>query len=185
MFCEAYLWCISWFCYELNILIMITQCYSAVMKWHNIQFCVYNAKWFYLMTHIVSTKSEMSHQCQANGTNCLTVILGKINPSNGWLWMNVSYTLSREYRMVRNRYSRLLFTSEDRLWANLHVQEQLTNMTSQCQCLAFAWRHRSTVMTSQCQGKKTPSLATMAKWAIDHCLQRNGICSRYKIACKK
>ena len=67
--------------------------------------------------------------------------------NQAWLiW--VSYTLSREYRMVRNRYSRLLFTIEDRLCANLRVQEQSTNMTSQC--LAFAWRHRSTVMTSQC-----------------------------------
>ena len=34
----------------------------------------------------------------------------------------ISYTLSREYRVVRNRYSRLLFTSEDRLCANLHAQ---------------------------------------------------------------
>ena len=62
----------------------------------------------------------------------------------------VSYTLSREYRVVRNRYSRLIFTCEDRLCANLRVQEQSTNMTSQCQCFAFTWRHRSTVMTSQC-----------------------------------
>ena len=61
----------------------------------------------------------------------------------------VSYTLRREYRVVRYRYSRLLFTSEDRLCANLHVQEQSTNMTSQCQCLTFAWRHISTVVTSQ------------------------------------
>ena len=44
----------------------------------------------------------------------------------------LSYTLSREYRVVRSRYSRLLFTSEDCLCANLHVQEQWTNMTSQC-----------------------------------------------------
>ena len=49
----------------------------------------------------------------------------------------ISYTLSREYRVVRNRYSRLLFTSEDRLCANLRVQEQSTNMTSQCQYPAF------------------------------------------------
>ena len=39
-------------------------------------------------------------------------------------------TLSREYRVLRNRYSRLLFTSELRLCANLRVQEQSTNMTS-------------------------------------------------------
>ena len=35
-----------------------------------------------------------------------------------------SYTLSREYRVARYRYSRLLFTSEDRLCANLRVQWQ-------------------------------------------------------------
>ena len=60
-----------------------------------------------------------------------------------------SYTLSREYRVVRYRYSRLLFTSEDRLFANLRVQEQSTNMTSQWQCPTFVWRHRSTLVTSQ------------------------------------
>ena len=38
--------------------------------------------------------------------------------------------LSREYRVVRNRYSRLFFASEDRLCAHLRVQEQSTNMTS-------------------------------------------------------
>ena len=36
--------------------------------------------------------------------------------------------LGREYRVMRNRYSRLLFTSEDHLCANLRVQEQSTNM---------------------------------------------------------
>ena len=36
----------------------------------------------------------------------------------------ISYTLSREYRVARYRYSRLLFTSEDRLCANLRVQWQ-------------------------------------------------------------
>ena len=60
-----------------------------------------------------------------------------------------SYMLRREYRVVRYRYSRLLFTSEDCLCANLRVQEQSTIMTSQCQCPTFAWHHRSTVVTSQ------------------------------------
>ena len=41
----------------------------------------------------------------------------------------ISYTLGREYREVRNRYSQLLFTSEDRLCANLRLQEQSTNRT--------------------------------------------------------
>ena len=60
----------------------------------------------------------------SNLSGVLSVILALI--------IVISYTLSREYRVVRNRYSRLFFTSEDRLCANLRVQEQLTNMTSQC-----------------------------------------------------
>ena len=43
-------------------------------------------------------------------------------PRDWMLWF--SYTLSREYRVARYRYSRLLFTSEDRLCANLLVQWQ-------------------------------------------------------------
>ena len=61
----------------------------------------------------------------------------------------VSYTLSREYRVVRNQYSRLLFTSEDCLCTNLHVREQSMNMTSQCQSPFFLWRNKSTVVRSQ------------------------------------
>ena len=45
------------------------------------------------------------------------------------------YTVSHEFRAG---LSRLLFASEDLLCANLRVQEQSTNMTSLCQCLAFA-----------------------------------------------
>ena len=41
---------------------------------------------------------------------------------------------------VRNRYSRLLFTSEDRLCANLRVQEQSRNMASQCQYQNFVFK---------------------------------------------
>ena len=66
----------------------------------------------------------------------------------------VSYTLCREYRVVRNRYSRLLITCKDRLCANLHVQERSTNITLQCQYLAFTWRHRSPMMTPQCYVRK-------------------------------
>ena len=39
--------------------------------------------------------------------------------------------LRREYQMIGNWYSRLLFTSEDQLCTNFHVQEQSTDMTSQ------------------------------------------------------
>ena len=45
----------------------------------------------------------------------------------------ISHTLNCEHRVARNRHSWLLFTSDDRLYANLCVQEQSTNMTSQCQ----------------------------------------------------
>ena len=41
--------------------------------------------------------------------------------------------------MARYRYSWLLFTSEDRLCANLRVQWQSTYMTSQFQYFAFTW----------------------------------------------
>ena len=43
-----------------------------------------------------------------------------------------SYMLSREYWVVRNQYSRLSFTREDRLCANLYMQEQYTIMMPQC-----------------------------------------------------
>ena len=60
-----------------------------------------------------------------------------------------SHTLSREYRVAGYRYSLLLFTCEDRLCANMHVQWQSSNMTLQYQYLAFGWRHRSIMVTSQ------------------------------------
>ena len=76
---------------------------------------------------------------------CWTYLCAYNHPSKRKI---VSYTLSRDNRVVKNRYLRLLFTSEDRFCANLHVQKQSTNMTSQCQYPKFAWRQRSTVVTS-------------------------------------
>ena len=67
-----------------------------------------------------------------------------------YIYIYIYIYISPEYWVVRNRYSLLLFTSEDRLCANLRVQKQSTIMTSRCQCLACAWRLRPTVMTSQC-----------------------------------
>ena len=52
-----------------------------------------------------------------------------------------SYTLSRKYQVAGNRYSRLFYSTEDKRCANLCVQEQSTNMTSQIHNIAFAWRH--------------------------------------------
>ena len=68
---------------------------------------------------------------------------------NASLMTLIPYVLSREYRVARNRYSRLLFTCEDRFCAQLCVQKQSTNMTSQCQYPTSVWCHRSTVVTSQ------------------------------------
>ena len=77
----------------------------------------------------------------------------------------ISYMLSREYRVARYRYSRLLFTSEDRLCAKLRVQWQdkydvtipvfRVRMTSQINCGDVTML-----------GQKRPPLATMAKWAL-------------------
>ena len=82
-----------------------------------------------------------------------------------WI-MHFSYTLSREYRVLRNRYSWLLFTSENRFYVNLRLQEQSANMTPQY--TTFASRHRSTVVGDVTRlSQKRPPLVTMAKSAID------------------
>ena len=55
---------------------------------------------------------------------------------------HVSYTLNRECQVVGNQYSRLLFTSEDQVCANLRVQEQST-CTSRSHDVVdqLWWRH--------------------------------------------
>ena len=78
-------------------------------------------------------------------TDLLTLTLGFTDSYIGffisYVGLIISYMLNREYRVVRNRYSRLLFTSEDRLCTNICVQEQPTNMTSQCQCSWMLLKH--------------------------------------------
>ena len=91
-------------------------------------------------------------------THCIYVVLPEYSHFDAlpvWLQkgdnhikQSISYTLSREYRVARNRYSGVLFTNEDRFCAKLRVQQKSTNMTSQCQYPTFQWRHRSTVVTS-------------------------------------
>ena len=61
-----------------------------------------------------------------------------------------SHIISRERRVVKNRYSWLLFTNYDRFCDNLRVQEQSANVMPQCLYPTFAWGHRSNVVTSQC-----------------------------------
>ena len=96
----------------------------------------------------------------------------------------VSYMLSHEYKVVRNRYTQLVFTNKDCLCTNLHVQEQSMNMTSQCQYLGSAWRHRSTVVTSQCSVRKD---RPWQQWLNGRSLMvfSGIVCWGHKIACKK
>ena len=64
-----------------------------------------------------------------------------------------------------------IFTVVIHLWSlspNLRVQEQSTKMTSQCQYLAFAWRHKLNCSDVTKASQKSPFLAKMAKWAIDY-----------------
>ena len=60
------------------------------------------------------------------------------------------------------RYSRLIFTSDYQLCANLHKEKSL-EMTSRWQSFAFAWRQIT---------DWSMSLATMAKWPIGVCFHR-------------
>ena len=80
----------------------------------------------------------------------------------------LSYTLSREYQVVRNRYSRLLFTSEDRICANLRVQrtidEHVVKMPVARVCVTSQINYGDVTLISQ----KKLSLATMAKSTIDN-----------------
>ena len=84
-----------------------------------------------------------------------------------WLYYLFSYTLSREYRVVRNRNSRLLYANEDRLCANLRVHEQWLNATMPVprDRVTSQINPGDVTMLSQ----KRPSMRTMTKWAIDDC----------------
>ena len=90
--------------------------------------------------HIVSTClwQELGHQryrefCEENTSKNINGLVQDCDIFIAFeIEISQSYTLGREYWVMRNRYSRLLFTSEDRLCANLRVQEQSTSMTSQC-----------------------------------------------------
>ena len=124
-----------------------------------------------------NTKAFSKNKC--NNAECNLAMSGTMK----WR-MCVSYTLSHEYRVARYRYSRLLFTSEDRLCANLRVQWQKTNMTSQYQYFAFAWRHRSIVVTSQCSVRKG---RPWQQWRNERSVMvlSGFVCSWHRIACKK
>ena len=83
--------------------------------------------------------------------------------------------LTHQYRVVINRYSRLLFTSEDRLCTNLRVQEQSTNMTSQHNANASRsrgvtdqlwWRHnvQSEMTVLSDNGEMSERCLFLAEW---------------------
>ena len=60
------------------------------------------------------------------------------NPFSYKSMTSISYTLGREYRVMRNRYSRLLFTSEDRLCA-----------ICACKNNRWIWRHNASISRSR------------------------------------
>ena len=84
-----------------------------------------------------------------------------------------SYMLSREYRVVKNRYSRLLFTSKDRLCANLRKKN---------------WRiRRHNASTS-----RSRDVTDHLRWRNERWRNERSMivisaigCSGHKIACKK
>ena len=91
-----------------------------------------------------------------------------------------SYTLNREYRVVRYRYSRLIFTSEDRLCAKLRVQktDRLTLFHRYGPCVLPCPQLRNTkvpVWTHEYMGYPTMDIS---HWdaAIDYCIQLAQYC---------
>ena len=140
-------------CVMASAIILLIQCNLVVLVLYQCIKVVHNGyngiplhTGHYDMLWRKTAKNEVFHRYPLEISYRFTILVkedirGNLKP--------FSYTLSREYRVMRYRYARLLFTSEDHLCANLRVQEQSTNMTSQCQCPTFAWRHRSTVVTSQ------------------------------------
>ena len=107
---------------------------NVIQSIHNVWYCSAGTNFFWRMSH---GRMVNMLATAVDGKMCLwdsEVMDLKLcsNSWSNWLIIGISYTLGREYRVIRNRYSRLLFTSEDRLCANLHVREPSTNMTSQC-----------------------------------------------------
>ena len=49
-------------------------------------------------------------------------------------------TLLGENSIARNRYSRMIFTTEYQFCTDLRMQEKSTSRTSRCMCLKSAWR---------------------------------------------
>ena len=80
-----------------------------------------------------------------------------------------SYPLSHEYWMAGNRYSWLLFTSEDHICTNLCMQKQLMNMTSECQHQAFTWCHILNCGDVTMPSQKRLSLSKVLKLTINDC----------------
>ena len=122
----------------------------------------------------------------------LSYIYSKMSPANcrpSFPALNVlmqwDFTFSHDKPWIPgdgNCFLRLLFSNEDRHCTNLRVQEKLTNMMPQCNYLAFAWRHRSTVVTSHLLSQKRPSSVTMSIWNERSMIVFRGfVCSGHKI----
>ena len=76
------------------------------------------------MTYLIRSMNENQHDFYYSEHD--------VNKPHRSTISQLSYTLSREYRVAISLYSRLLFISEDRFCAELRVQQDSANMTSQC-----------------------------------------------------
>ena len=80
--------------------------------------------------------------------------------------ITLSHTLIRDHRVVRNQYSRLLFTSEDPLFVNFARARtidgyDITMLVPRVRMTSRINRGYATILS-----QKWPSLMTMAKWAF-------------------
>ena len=107
----------------------------------------------------------------------------KVLPLIYWMWNSFSYTLSREYRVVRSIFAAVIhqWRSPLRQFARARTIDEYDvtmpvayiRVTSQINC-------GDVTILSQ----KILSLATMANSAIDNWISRI-VCSWHQIACKK
>ena len=107
---------------------------------------------------------QSRNPCPAMYTHFMVYVSMTMRGYNFVCFLNrYSHTLSHEYQVAGNRCSRLLLSSENHLYANLCVQEQSKNMTSQC------YYPRSCDVTVVMPIQKGLSLTKMLKGAINDC----------------
>ena len=128
----------------------------------------------------ITTKSSYENMFHCLVTSILWQLLRK------FINYCLHKTLLGENSTARNRYSRMIFTTEYQFCTDLRMQEKSTSITSRCMCLKSAWRQKLTsyyVVTSQHWVKKTAADNNdeMSDWWFII----RFICSEYKIACNE